>query len=248
MRVGNKTSNAYWDAMYAGQSAPNLPSKFSVGSRNLKRLFRKHIRRGMVILEVGCAPGKQLAYIGQNLGATIAGLDFSESGIALSRGLCRRLGIPADLRCEDIFHTTFQPESFDLVYSLGVIEHFDDPSLIVRRHLELLKPGGICLLLIPNFDGVYGRLQNYFDPENLRIHNTDIMTPNAMRNLAPPDISLDVVAFYFGRMSPWLLNIDSKWPAILARTVNYLVNFVGLLQPIDIKTFCPTLVLKITRR
>jgi 2-polyprenyl-3-methyl-5-hydroxy-6-metoxy-1,4-benzoquinol methylase len=248
MKNNRKTTHVYWDSMYAGQSLPNLPSRLSVGSRNYHRLFKRYIHAGMKVLEIGCAPGKQLAYIGKRFKASIAGLDYSPNGISLSRALCARLRIPADLRCEDIFDTSFEPGSFDLVYSLGVIEHFQDPSLIVRRHLDLVKPGRICLLLIPNFGGVYGRLQNYFDPENLKIHNLDIMTCRAMRQLAPPDLSAEETVFPFGRMSPWLLNIDRKWPTLIAQTVNYLINGVGLIQPFDIKPICPTLVLQITRR
>jgi SAM-dependent methyltransferase len=202
----------------------------------------------MQVLEIGCAPGKQLGYIAKHLGAKISGLDYSKSGIALSQRICESLGIAADLRCEDAFQTTFPPGRFDLVYSLGVIEHFEDPRLIVRKHMELLRPGGVCLVLVPNFGGLYGRLQRYFDPGNLKIHNTDIMTLKAMKELAPTELCSDVFAFYHGRMSPWLLNIGKKWPTLLSQPINYLVNFVGLVQPMDLRVICPALVLKMIRR
>ena len=245
--INNKTTNEYWNSLYSCQAVPTLPSKFSVGSRNLHRLFRQYIRPGMRVLEIGCAPGKQLAYIGRYLGASISGLDYSENGIELSRRLLHKLDIEGDLRCEDIFLTTFRPESFDVVYSLGVIEHFDDPRNIVRRHMELLRPMGISLILVPNYGGIYGRLQRYFDPENLSIHNTTIMSPTVIEGLAPVDLRVEAVAFPYGRMSPWLLNMDRKWPSILALTIIYLINFAGLLQPIDIKSICPMIVLKIIR-
>jgi 2-polyprenyl-3-methyl-5-hydroxy-6-metoxy-1,4-benzoquinol methylase len=242
-----KTTHGYWDALYAVQPVPKLSSNFSVGSRNLRRLFKQHIKGGMHVLEIGCAPGKQLAYIGKNLGATISGVDYSQSGIALSHKLFDTLGLKADLRCEDIFQTTFPSDSFDLVYSLGVIEHFEDPMPIVRKHMHLLKPNGVCLVIVPNFGGLYGRLQNFFDPENLKIHNTNIMVPAIMKSLAPSDLCGEVSVFYHGRMSPWLLNIGNKWPTLLSQCVNHIVNFLGLVQPFDVEAICPMLVLKITR-
>jgi 2-polyprenyl-3-methyl-5-hydroxy-6-metoxy-1,4-benzoquinol methylase len=245
--INNKTTNEYWNSLYSGQTDLSLPSKFSVGSRNLHRLFRQYVRPGMQVLEIGCAPGKQLAYMGKYLGAAIAGLDYSENGIELSHRLLHKLNIEGDLRCEDIFFTSFRPESFDLVYSLGVIEHFDDPRNIVRRHIELLKPMGISLIIVPNYGGIYGRLQKYFDPGNLTIHNTAIMRPTIIEKLAPVDLNLDAVAFPYGRMSPWLLNMDRKWPAIFALMANYLVNFGGLIQPVDIQSICPMIVLRVTR-
>lgn len=242
-----KTTKDYWGSLYAGQAEPSLPSKFSVGSRNLQRLFRQYIRPGMQVLEIGCAPGKQLAYVGKYLGASISGLDYSEKGIELSLRLFHKLGIECNLRCEDIFFTTFQPESFDVVYSLGVIEHFNDPTNIVRRHVELLRPGGVSFILVPNYGGIYGRLQRYFDPENLSIHNIAIMRPVTMQKLAPANFSADAVAFPYGRMSPWLINIDRKWPATLARMATCFINFMGLLQPFDIKVICPIIALRIIR-
>ncbi len=245
--INNKTTNEYWNSLYAGQTELSLPSIFSVGSRNLHRLFRQYIRPGMQVLEIGCAPGKHLAYMGKYFGASISGLDYSENGIEFSRRLLLTLNIEGDLRCEDIFLTTFSPESFDVVYSLGVIEHFDDPKNIVRKHMELLKPMGIALILVPNYGGIYGRLQKYFDPENLTIHNTAIMRPTIIEKLAPVDLSVDAVAFPYGRMSPWLLNMERKWPAIFALMASYLINFMGLLQPVDIKLICPMIVLRVTR-
>ena len=243
-----KTSNRYWDTLWAGQQASSLPSRFSVGSRNLKRLFRRHIHKGMTVLEIGCAPGKQLAFIHQAFGATISGLDYSKNGVRLSRRLFERLNIACDLRCEDIFSTSFRPGSFDVVYSLGVIEHFDNPADIVARHIALLKPGATALMVVPNYSGIYGRLQRYFDPENLNIHNIRIMSPASIKQLVPEEMCDHVAAYYFGRISPWLLNMHRKWPRIIVLSLNLFVNGLGLLQPFDIKSLAPNLVLQVKKK
>lgn len=247
MKNNKKTTTAYWDSLYAGQTEPALSSKLSVGSKNLQRLFRRYIRPGMRFLEIGCAPGKQLAYIGKYLKASVAGLDYSPNGIELTRRLFDKLGLKGDLRCEDIFETTFQPQSFDVVYSLGVVEHFHDPTDVVRQHVELVKPAGMALILVPNYGGIYGHLQAHFDPANLSIHNTAIMKPANMQKLAPADLSADTESFPYGRISPWLLNLNNKWPKTFAQMVNYCVNFVGLLQTVDIEALCPLIVLRIIR-
>jgi len=41
---------------------------------------------------------------------------------------------------------------------LGFIEHFDEPVGVVVRHLDLLKPGGILLLGVPNYGGIYRKV------------------------------------------------------------------------------------------
>ena len=79
------------------------------------------------------APGKLLAWVAANLKADVAGLDYSEIGLATARRLFDALHLSADFRCEDLRQTTFAPESFDVVLSIGVIEHFDDPRGVVNE-------------------------------------------------------------------------------------------------------------------
>lgn len=243
----NKTTSGYWNRLYDKQSTPSLPSRFSVGSKNLKNLFHSYITPGMRVLEIGCAPGKQLGYIGLKLGASVSGIDYSEKGIDLSRRLFNKLNLKCDLRCENIFETTFTHNSFDVVYSLGVAEHFENPSNIIKRHIELVRPGGLALISIPHYGGIYGRLQKYFDSENLGIHNLEIMNSVALKKFVPVELSREIEVFPFGRISPWLVNIERKWPAPLSLFLSMLVNVIGLLQPMDIRSLCPLIVLKIIK-
>jgi len=219
-----------------------------VGTRNLQRLLARHVRPGASFLELGCAPGKMLAWVASELGAVVAGLDYSETGFAWSRALFSRLGLPGDLRCEDVFATTFPTDSFDVVFSAGLIEHFEDPREIVRIHVRLLRPGGTALITVPNYSGVYGRLQRFFDPENLAIHNLAIMELDALSRLAPTDLTEDVRVYADGSLSPWLVNFGRKWPMPFALFGAYLLNAVGILQPVRVPALCPLLVLEISRK
>jgi len=164
----------------------------------------------MHFLEIGCAPGKLLAWVAEVLHAEVAGGDYSQRGLSLAQQLFQALNIDGDLRCEDMLATTFEPASFDLVFSAGVIEHFDDPREIVKRHVTLLKPGGKAVIMVPNYGGFYGRLQCRFDPENLSIHNLTIMNPPALRRLAPGELVSTVRVYPVGRMSPWLISFDKR--------------------------------------
>lgn len=181
------------------------------------------------------------------LGARVAGVDYSPRGVAISRDLLRSLGVDGDVRCEDMFSTTFKPESFDVVFSAGVIEHFDDPREIVRSHVRLVRPGGKAIITIPNYGGLYGRLQRHFDPANLALHNLTIMTVDALRGLAPADLVTRARAYPAGRLSPWIVSFERRWPRLVARAVSHLLNGVGLVQPVEVCALCPTLVLECPR-
>jgi len=60
--------------------------------------------------------------------------------------------------------------------SRGFIEHFEDPSRVVDRHLELLKPGGLLIVTIPNLRGINHALTRLFHRELIPMHNLEIMS------------------------------------------------------------------------
>lgn len=242
------TTRGHWDEAWAQPPRWKLPSPFFVTTRNMQRLLTPHVRPQMQVLELGCAPGKILAWVASALGARVSGLDYSERGIRWSRTLFDRLGIEADLRCENVFHTTFPAGTFDVVYSSGLIEHFEDPHDIVRAHVLLLKPGGRAIIAIPDYGGLYGRLQRWCDPENLAIHNLGIMNPQALRALAPDDLCEVARVYRAGRLSPWQISFERRLPAPIGKGLSLVLNGVGLVQPADIAPLCPLLVLDLKRR
>jgi 2-polyprenyl-3-methyl-5-hydroxy-6-metoxy-1,4-benzoquinol methylase len=156
------------------------------------------------------------------------------------------LGLTATLRCEDVFNHAFPKNYFDVVHSGGLIEHFEDAREIVRIHVELLKPGGVALITVPHFGGFYGAVAAKTDPENLAIHNTGIMNPASLRELAPGDMCDSVTARPFGRIS--LSCVSFKSSRVLGLLCKGAANTVGLLQPVTIKWLCPNLLLRIVRR
>ena len=241
------TSKRHWEEAWAVSPRLRLPSSLIIGTKNMQRVLRTEVRPGMRVLEVGCAPGKILAWVAVDRGADVAGLDYSDRGIAWARRLFEALSISADLRCEDLLATTFPAASFDVVYSFGLVEHFEDPEPIVRAHVALSKPGGKVVIGVPHYGGIYGRLQRWFDPDNLAIHNVDIMSVDALTRLAPRDLASRVRAYEAGRLSPWLVSFERRLPRSVARPFAYGLNGIGLIQPMDIRALCPLLVLEITR-
>ncbi len=142
---------------------------------------------GLKVLEVGSAPGEHLIAFHRRFGYDAYGVDYSEVGVLQNRALFAREGINPDhvLRA-DFFGEDFRArfrESFDVVVSRGFIEHFDDPAEVVARHVELLKPGGILVVSIPNLSGLNYRLARFFDAACAAMHNRAIMSLPSFRRL-----------------------------------------------------------------
>ena len=242
-----KTEKAFWNGTHRGQIRYRLPSSLNIGTANILRLLEPCVAPGMRVLEIGFAPGKILAQLGARCGANVSGIDYSENGFVVAKKLFQHLGLAGDLRCEDFFSSSFAEQDFDFVYSLGFIEHFDNPAVVVERHFRFLKPGGRALIAIPNYGGIYGSLQSRLDPENLDIHNLQIMREDALRSLASGLATSKIDAYKYGRINPWLLSFDRKLPGLVSYGLQFMGNAIGLLQPLDLAPLSPLLVLEFIR-
>lgn len=63
-----------------------------------------------------------------------------------------------------IEEASLQPESFDLITSMSVIEHIPDDKAAIKKMWDLLKPGGVLLISIPcaaNASEEYTNLNDY---------------------------------------------------------------------------------------
>jgi 2-polyprenyl-3-methyl-5-hydroxy-6-metoxy-1,4-benzoquinol methylase len=242
-----RVTRDYWESAHSKPRFRVPSGLWDVGMKNVLRLLRSHVEPGASVLEIGCAPGRHLAYLAVERRARVCGVDYSKPGIAYCRELFAHLNLEGEFHCEDVFSTTLPEGTFDMVYSLGVVEHFDDPRSLIEKHVRLAKPGGLALIVIPNYGGIYGRLQGYFEPQNLEIHNVDIMSPEKLRSLAPADLAPESSAYPAGRLSPWIVGFYRRWPAPVAKGVSYALNALGLVQPFDVSPLCPLLVLKMRR-
>jgi SAM-dependent methyltransferase len=129
---------------------------------------------GRSMLEVGGAPGQYLAYFHRR-GYAVHALDYSARGCEATAENFRLLGIPGTVYHGDLFDDSLELPTFDIVYSLGLIEHFTDLNAVVERHLRFLKPGGHLLLGVPNFLGINGWFLRRLAPQLMAQHQPPAM-------------------------------------------------------------------------
>lgn len=238
--IGAKTTRAYWDAHQNELPTTRFHSPFDPAFNALIRLLEQTVAPGSSFLEIGCAPGKMLAWAALKREARVAGVDYSPRGMSITRRFHRQHGIASDLRVEDVMETSFSPGIFDCVFSAGLIEHFSDPRPVVAKHVALTRPAGTIVIAIPNYGGIYGRLQARFDPANLAIHNTAIMAREALAGLFDPAEVDEVRVFALGGPSLWSVTLNRP---LLQRVV----GAVGALLP-TIPALAPCLAAVAVRR
>lgn len=109
------------------------------------------------VLEVGCGRGITLLELARR-GAHVVGLDYSSEAISICHEFRKRDLPPftdAVFVQGDALRLPFAAESFDFVYSIGLIEHFEDPGLLLREQYRVLRPGGTLLVQVPQKYTVY---------------------------------------------------------------------------------------------
>jgi SAM-dependent methyltransferase len=101
--------------------------------------FTRH--RGERVLEVGVGVGTDHLQWAR-AGARCAGVDITDAGVEITRQRLAAEGLTSDLRRTDAERLPFEADSFDLVYSWGVIHHSDRPDSIIGEIRRTLRPGG----------------------------------------------------------------------------------------------------------
>jgi len=122
---------------------------------------------GKSVLDAGCGTGEKSAYFAMH-GARAFGIDLSENSLSLAKKNAKKFGAEKICKFEKIsifdLEKHFLPNSFDHIFSIGVIHHTENPEKCVEIFSRLLKKGGTLTLGLYH---LYGRLP-------LRIHRACI--------------------------------------------------------------------------
>src|SRR5438874_3526503 len=103
--------------------------------------------RGLKVLEIGCGMGTDGAQFAK-AGADYTGIDLTEALIELARKRFALSHLNGEFRVSDAENLDFEDESFDLVYSHGVLHHTPDIEGAVREIHRVLKPGGRAIIML----------------------------------------------------------------------------------------------------
>lgn len=102
---------------------------------------------GLKVLEIGCGLGTDGAQFAK-AGADYTGIDLTEASIELARKRFELFGLKGEFRVADAEHLDFADDSFDLVYSHGVLHHTPDIDAAIREVHRVLKPGGQARVML----------------------------------------------------------------------------------------------------
>lgn len=103
--------------------------------------------RDKEVLEIGVGLGADHQRFAE-AGARLTGIDLTPRAIEHTRQRLRLFGLESRLSVGDAERLPFKDDSFDVVYSWGVIHHSPDTPAAAREILRVLRPGGRFAVMV----------------------------------------------------------------------------------------------------
>lgn len=150
----------YWDKYWEGDALHGKRFIYDVIASfyrrflirpSLNNFIKKYLKEGSNVLHAGCGGGEVDMDIKDYI--DITALDFSRNALKKYRS---RYGIKSKIVMGDVRSLPFKSRSFDGIYNLGVMEHFEKKQInvILKEFYRVLKPGGRLIIFWPPEFGV----------------------------------------------------------------------------------------------
>jgi SAM-dependent methyltransferase len=153
---------AFWQENPCGTKFADAPP----GSRRFYELVEEHRytkewhipaaagfahAKDLAVLEIGCGLGTDGAQFAK-AGARYTGIDLTDAAVDLAKRRFELFDLPGTFRVADAERLDFPDNSFDLVYSHGVLHHTPDTAAAVREIYRVLRPGGKAVVMLYHRD------------------------------------------------------------------------------------------------
>lgn len=178
-------------------------------------------------LDIGCSSGA-VVEAATNKGWAASGIDLNESAIEFGRD--RGLNLVNG----DVYDQNFEPGSFEVISAFDVLEHVLDPVKMLKKIHELLVPGGIALIFVPNWNSatrvLLGKDAHYIRPTHHLTYYTpltleDVVVRNGFKVESILTEGLDISDFIWRKTEVDQINMDSIEE--VANELQFFVNAGG---------------------
>jgi 2-polyprenyl-3-methyl-5-hydroxy-6-metoxy-1,4-benzoquinol methylase len=198
-QAGKYTDQQYWNRYYKPSSAQR--EQIEKICSEYDELWEKWIHScstpPRTVIEIGAYPGRYIAYFGSKYNLEVTGLDFNSDTEKIKTSM-ETMGVDN----YHLVHADFlkhQPDKkYDLVFSNGFIEHFENYQDVLDLHVPYLNENGALMVMIPNLRYTRKYFGLAVDRANLEMHNLKCMNLGTFKEFAKRNHLHIVHLGYFG--------------------------------------------------
>lgn len=146
-------------------------------------LLSRYIDRETKILEVGAGGSHTLSALAGRRACIGIGVEPDVAGIRKTLQLAEQESGQIHMVRGDGFFLPFSDREFDVVYSLGLVEHFepDQSDALIAEHARVCKPGGKVIVAVPNLLNFPHTLRKAWLQNAYQFAPERSLTPRALR-------------------------------------------------------------------
>ncbi len=152
----NKNWQSRKEAHYTHWTKDEPVNQIQLAFRNHWNLFNTFMESpsfngGKRVLEVGCGRGSLSSYFSE-AGYDCTLLDLSPDVIEIAKEIFARNDLPGEFTVGDAYDLALDDKSFDVVFSIGVFEHFEDIITPIKEQIRILDKGGLFIgYIVPEY-------------------------------------------------------------------------------------------------
>jgi len=151
------------------------PKALGIKDRRIVELLQRASPDGKACLDIGPGTGRWLKFLKQNGAISLVGVDVSSEVLERCAPLCdstQKLDVEVDT-------LDYGDNSFDIIISIEVLEHLQDPDIYFSEIIRVAKPGANVVMSLPNIASMMSRFRLLFgylptaiasDPTHVRFY------------------------------------------------------------------------------
>jgi len=121
-----------------------------ISTSEAKEVLKEMKWSGKKIIDIGCGTG-YFAYLAAKKGAFVQAIDYADKAITCAKKKYRHKNLKYS-----VMNAFEIKEKFDIITSLGTLEHMDNPYFALKFYKSLLRKNGKIIITTPNWSNPRG--------------------------------------------------------------------------------------------